>query len=125
MSFNDAANRFSSVDRETVRIIYNWAIQDAYLELRDIASSLGKARTHDMLTIDTVADRVKRLQAKSAAAPAPEIPGERTTLELFGNRLEYARRLTRLYKDATGLDYDMERAIDSAILSEVDRLKRE
>ena len=125
MSFNNVANRFASVDRETVRTIYNLAIQDAYLELRDIASSLGKTRTHDMLTIDSVADNVKRLQAKSAAPPEPPKPGDRATLELFGTRLEYAHKLARLYADATGLQYDMERAIDSAILNEVDRLKRD
>jgi hypothetical protein len=125
MSFNNVANRFASVDRGTVRSIYNLAIQDAYLELREIASSLGKTRTHDMLTIDTVADRVKHLQAKSAAPPEAALPGDRVTLELFGNRLEYARKLARLYADATGLEYDMERAIESAILNEVERLKRE
>ena len=124
MSFHTVANRFASVDRESVRSIYNLAIQDAYLELREIASSLGKTHTHDMLTIDSVADRVKRLQAKSVAVQETTLPGERATLELFGNRLEYARNLARLYADATGLEYDMERAIESAILNEVERLKR-
>jgi hypothetical protein len=125
MSFNDVANRFAGVDRETVRTIYNRAIQDAYLELRAIASTLGKAQTHDMLTVDSVADRVKRLQAKSAAAPEPAAPSGRVMLDLYGYRLENARKLTQLYADATGFEYDIERAIDSAILNEVDRLKRE
>lgn len=125
MGFHNVANRFASVDRETVRSIYNLAIQDAYLELRDIASSMGKTRTHDMLTIDSVADRVKRLQAKSAAPPEPTTPGDRVSLEFFGIRLENARKLARLDADATGLEFDMERALDSAILNETKRLKRE
>ncbi len=124
MSFNHVANRFADVDRETVRTIYNWAIQDAYLELRSIGSALGKAHAHDVLTIDSAADRVKRLQAKSAAAPEPAVPGERATLELFGYRLESVRKLARLYSDVSGFECNIERAIDGAILNEVDRLTR-
>lgn len=73
MGFAYIADRFAGeVNRNTARLIYNWALQDAHLELKRMAADLG-ATEHERASaaqlISELADKIKRLQVIEAEAP--------------------------------------------------------
>jgi hypothetical protein len=67
MGFDYIADRFAGeVDRDTARLIYNWALQDAHLELKRLATNQD---TNAARLIGELADKIKRLQVIEAEAP--------------------------------------------------------